>query len=102
MDGFYVGTVGAYDMAAIRSTLNVFSLLARDSIDARSKEVLASNSRKLQKLDPTIFASLPTTVVSVLGHRSSLHENICENENTHRGAIGNHCLVLFPIQLLQF
>ena len=39
MEGFYVGTVGSYDMAALRNSLVRTSLKSHDSIDARSKEI---------------------------------------------------------------
>ena len=42
MDGFYVGTVGAYDMAAVRGRLRLSSGESRDPIDARSKEIQRS------------------------------------------------------------
>jgi len=39
MDGFYVGTVGSYDMASVRGSTRRLSPESRDPIDARSEEI---------------------------------------------------------------
>ena len=45
MEGFYVGTIGSYDMSAVRSVVNRASPESRASIDARSKESREEESR---------------------------------------------------------